>query len=152
MCDINFRSKSYRLNGCFDGKENWRPVIKNKKKTGAEFPMEQELEDVFREALKDRIFRKNDYVFINPESGKPWTHRALDSMYRRVAKKAGYPKVTLEMFGRHSWVTQRLDEGWTYTDISKWTLNTEAVLQKYYANVTKATRAAVIALREKIGG
>ena len=55
----------------------------------------------------------------------------------------GYPEATLEVFGRHSWVTQRLDEGWTYTDISHYTLNDAATLQRLYSNVTKATRRSV---------
>ena len=128
---------------------NFKALLKNKEFTGAEFPMEPEVEKIFRDALKGRAYGPSDYVFVNPRTGRPWTHCALDRVYKKAATKAGYPKVTLEMFGRHSWVTKKLNEGWTYTKISTWTLNTVAVLEAFYANVTKATRVAIIEMKKR---
>jgi len=37
----------------------------------------------------------------------------------------------------------RLREGWAYTEISHYTQSDVTTLQKYYSNVTKATRRSV---------
>ena len=146
--DIDKRKGSYFLNGSFGQKNDYQPFLKVKSTTGAEFPLE-DVSEIFTSALKNRIVGPDDFVFINPELGKPWTHNQLDGVFRRASKKAGYIRVTLEMFGRHSWVTKKMNEGWNFTEISSWSLNSVAVLQSRYANVTKATRQKVIELRRR---
>jgi hypothetical protein len=95
------------------------------------------------EAIRTREGNLDDFVFVHPQTGKAYQHQTLDKFFREARDALGYPEATLEVFGRHSWVTQRLDEGWTYTDISHYTLNDASTLQKFYANVTKATRRSI---------
>ncbi|MBF0169777.1 MAG: hypothetical protein HQK87_01585 [Nitrospinae bacterium] len=117
--------------------------------------MDAAMVELVRGALTGREGSLEDFVFIHPRTGKPYQHQTLDKIFGEARKALGYPEATLEVFGRHSWVTQRFDEGWSYTDISHYTLNDVATLQKFYANVTKATRRTVSKIgrmRTRVGG
>ena len=122
------------------------PFTKNVEKTGAEYELDDEDIRIIKMALADRKVNSNDPLFTNGRSGQAYTHRSLDNKFRRARIKAGYPDITLEQFGRHSWVKQRLDEGWSFTEISHQTLNDVGTLQKFYANVTVRNRRAVTPL------
>lgn len=95
------------------------------------------------------IYLGQQCIFVNAENGRAWTHRQLDGVYRRAALKAGFSKVTLEMFGRHSWVTNKLNEGWSLTDVAHWALDRVSTIESHYANVTAAVRQSVMDINEQ---
>jgi len=74
-------------------------------------------------------------LFLHPTAiGDHLQHQIIGELFVKAREALGYgEEITLETFGRHCWVTQRLDEGWTYTDISHYTLNDPKVLMDYYA-------------------
>ncbi len=98
---------------------------------------------VIAEALKGRVYGPDDYVFLN--KGKPYTHNALSLIFRRTREMAKY-EVTLNEFGRHSWATQRLEEGWSFSQVSMFLLNSAEMVEKKYSNITPAVRKAIINL------
>ncbi len=104
---------------------------------------------IMREALNGRVYGPNDYVFINPETGGPYTHNSIGKAFDKAKRRAGLD-ITMNEFGRHSWATQKLSEGWSYTDIAMFLLDTVVTVERNYANVTKATRKAVLELKSRL--
>ncbi len=140
--DFDFSAGTYKLNGAFD-EENYKPFPKVAGRAGAEFEMDAEDIAIVREALKDRIVQPDSYIFVNPRNGKAITHHVINNIFYRARQATGYTEITLEQFGRHSWVKKRLDAGWGFTQISHYTLNNVATLQKFYANVTVTNRKVI---------
>jgi len=144
--DINFAKGEYCVTGAFD-KEERKPFPKVGNTTGAVFPLDEDMVAILSIALADRVYGPDDYVFLN--KGEPYTMNALGKIFLKARKKAGYYKVELNEFGRHSWATQRLSEGWSFSQVAMFLLNSAAVVEKRYANVTRATRQAVIELHKR---
>lgn len=143
--DVDFRAKEYAVNGAFD-QETYKPLLKVGATTGTVFPLDDGLAAIVGQALAGRMYGPDDYVFSNPHSGEHYTHRALNNLYDRARKKVGFGHVELNEFGRHSWATQRITEGWSYDQVAMFLLNSPQVVAQRYANVTIATRMAVIDL------
>lgn len=144
--DINFAKGEYCVAGAFD-KEERKPFPKVGNTTGAVLPLDEDMVAVLKEALADRVYGPEEYVFLN--KGKYYTMNALGKIFLKARKKAGYYKVGLNEFGRHSWATQRLSEGWSFSQVAMFLLNSATVVEKRYANVTRATRQAVIELHKR---
>ncbi|VAX15667.1 hypothetical protein MNBD_NITROSPINAE01-1728 [hydrothermal vent metagenome] len=103
---------------------------------------------ILKKALKDRIYGPDDYLLINPKNGSFYNYNEIGKIFMRARKKAEY-NVELNEFGRHSWATQRLSEGWSYDQVAAFLLNTAAVVEKNYTNVNVAVRKSIISLHEK---
>lgn len=144
--DIDFRKLEYKVIDSFD-KNREKPFPKIRSKAGAVLPLDDGIGDkaaLLRSVIGDRI---SGYVFINPNCGKPYTHNMLRRIFEDARKTAGYT-ISPNEFGRHSWATQRLAEGWTYDQVAMYLLNTATVVEKRYANVNVAVRRAVIKLHQ----
>jgi len=147
--DVVFSKMEYIVNGAFDG-ETYKPFPKTRETGGSVFPMDEEQADIIRQALAGRVYGPEDYVFINPRSDGPYTMQALGKIFIRARKKAGFQAITLNEFGRHSWATQRLNEGWTFEQVALFLLNSADMVRKRYAKVTKAARVAVINMHKNM--
>jgi len=141
--DVIFSKMEYVVGGAFD-RETYKPFPKVKETGGSVFPLDEELVAIVRESLAGRVYGPEDYVFINPKSGGPYTMNALGNLFSRARKIAGFQNITLNEFGRHSWATQRLSEGWSFEQVALFLLNTAEIVKDRYARVTKAARIAVI--------
>ncbi len=145
--DMSFKRGEYYIGGAFD-KEVYKPFPKVKEKGHVAFPLSHELKAILKEVLKDRVYSPEDYVFINSESGKPYTQSVLDKIFTKARKKAGY-KVTLNEFGRHSFAVQLLESGATYTQVAVALNNTAQVVEKNYSKWNVAEKAKIINMRNK---
>ena len=143
--DVIFSKSEYVVINAFD-MENLKDVPKEKKTAGAVFPLDDEHIAIIMESLsfKDGIYGPDDFVFSNPRTGGQYTMNSLLKVFYRIRKKAGFPSITLKGFGRQSFATQRLNEGWSYAEVGLFLLNTAQVVKDRYAVVTKAARVAVI--------
>ena len=141
--DVIFSKMEYKVAGAFD-REEYKPFPKTRETSGAVFPMDEEHAAIILEALAGRVYGPEDYVFINPRTGGSYTMHALGKIFSRAREKARFQSITLNEFGRHSWATQRLNEGWSFEQVALFLLNSAEVVRKRYARVTKAARVAVI--------
>ncbi len=144
--DVDTNKMEYVVRDAFD-EEVDKPFPKVSKTAGAVFPMDEEMVAIYKEATKDRICRPMDYVFLNSQ-GRHFLHTSLSTVFDKARKKAGY-NIALNEFGRHSWATQRIEAGWSFDQVAQFLLNTGVMVEQKYANVTKATRAAILKLHEK---
>jgi len=145
--DINFSKGEYYVTGAFD-KNTYKPFPKIQDKSGATLPLNERTVEILKNALKDRIYGPDDYVFINPKNGFFYNYNEIGKILMQGRKKAEYD-VELNEFGRHSWATQRLSEGWSYDQVAAFLLNTAAVVEKNYTNVDVAVRKSIINLHER---
>jgi integrase len=146
VCDVSLTNREYKVVGTFD-QEVWKPFPKVKGRAGAAFPMDDEMVAVVREALEGRVYGPQDYVFINPSTGRAYTHKSLGCAFEKARKRVGID-ITMNEFGRHSWATQKLAEGWSFSEVAIFLLDAVATVENNYANVTKATRRAVLTLKQ----
>lgn len=145
--NVVFSRMEYTVTGAFD-EEQYKPFPKVGSTTGAVLPIDEELASLFSQAISNRTCGPDDYLIINPNTGKPYKAVTLNSIFRKARKKAEFPSVTLNEFGRHSWATQRLNEGWSFDQVALFLLNSPDVVRRRYVNVTKATRSAVIEIHK----
>jgi integrase len=153
--DIDFSQAEYVVRGSFD-KEIYKSIIKVKEKVGALFPLSESMVAVLKEALADREVGPDDYVFINPNKGKEFSHDDLTKILIRAIQRLTEKRraegiaidyhVTLNEFARHSWATQRIDDGWSFEQVSAFLLNSPQVVASNYANITKGTRQKILDL------
>lgn len=146
ISDINFPKAEYRVLDSYDV-ETEKPFPKVRDRAGSILPLDDGIGNkltFLKEIVDDRI---SGHVFINPNCLKPYTHNALRHIFDDARTAAGYD-ITLNEFGRHSWATQRLSEGWTYDQVAMFLLNTAAVVEERYANVNVAVRRAVVELHQ----
>ena len=85
-----------------------------KQKEEREIPLYQSLGDVFSAAQ----LSLSEYVFINPDTGTPYTKNINRDIFNPAAKRAGV-SIKLNNFGRHSWGQQMADKGVDFNVISK---------------------------------
>lgn len=147
--DISFSKKEYTVNDAFDEEEE-KSFPKVKATAGAVLPMVGELADLLRKAIAGRT-ALDDYVFLNPTTKRGYKAVTLNTIFRRARKAAGFLTITTNEFGRHSWATQRLNEGWSFDQVAIFLLNSPEVVRKRYANVTRATRTAILQLHARSG-
>lgn len=140
--DIDFNRGEYRVAGAFD-REVYKPYPKARRYAGAALPLDEKTVDIIHRALEGRVYGPDGWVFVNPRTGEHLTSGALKETFRRARLKAGYA-VSLNEFGRHSWATQRLAEGWTFDHVAMFLLNSAVVVERRYANVTTAVRRSII--------
>ena len=110
---------------------------------GAAIPMDHEdvyLVDIFRKAIGGRA-GLDDFVFINSNTGRGYKAVTLNSIFRDAREKAGFLTITANEFGRHSFATRKIEEGWSFDHVSVFLLNSPEVVRKRYANVTRALYA-----------
>ena len=85
-----------------------------KQKEEREIPFYESLADVFSAAQRSL----SEYVFINPDTGRPYTKNINRDIFNPAAKRAGV-SIKLNNFGRHSWGQQMADKGIDFNIISK---------------------------------
>lgn len=146
--DIAFERGEYYVGGAFD-QEAYKPFPKVEGKGGVAFPLNDKLKAILADALKDRIYGPDDWVFINPNSGKAYTLRSLDAIFRKAQKLTGY-KITLNEFGRHSFAVQHLAEGATYTQVAVLLNNTAEVVETNYSRWNTAQKAKILSIRRAV--
>jgi len=72
-----------------------------------EFPMTDELYDLLSSIPANLRHR---HVFINPITGKPYSHHITPILYR-ACDKLGWPRIAVKNFCRHSFATNLLADG-----------------------------------------
>ena len=139
----------YIVQRAFD-QETLVPIIKVAGTTGAVIPLTAEQRTLLREALEGRIYGPDSFVFVNPNQGlvKPYTHGALAHIFESASKRAGYA-LEINEFGRHSWATQKINEGWSFKDVAIFLLDRAETIESCYANVTSATRLSTLRINAK---
>ena len=85
-----------------------------KQKEEREIPFYEALIDVFSAAQ----LSISEFVFINPDTGKPYSKNINRDIFNPAAKRAGV-SIKLNNFGRHSWGQQMPDKGIDFNIISK---------------------------------
>ena len=148
--DVNLSAKEYSVIVAFD-EEVEKPFPKVAGTAGGSFPMDDEMVSIIRESLAGRVYGPDSRVFINPEHGaaeRPYTHRALANVYDRARRRAKY-SVDLNEYGRHSWATQKINEGWSFDQVAVFLMDRVSTVEANYVNITAATRQAVIDLHSQ---
>jgi len=124
--DIRWKDNVIHFQHNFSGNNN-RLTSKLKNGKDFEFPLYGELRDLLN-GLPRSI---TGYVFINPNTGEPYTrhfYRLLDTAF----KHAGIPRMPLKNFTRHSFINSLLDQGWHDTDVADLTGHDPETLRKNY--------------------
>ncbi len=148
--DVSFSKGVYYIRNAFD-EEELKEFPKVAETGGAAIPMDHEdvyLVDIFRKAIGGRS-GLDDFVFINTITGRGYKAVTLNSIFRNAREKAGFLTITANEFGRHSFATRKIEEGWSFDHVSVFLLNSPEVVRKRYANVTRATRSAILRLHSK---
>ncbi|MGK7345055.1 MAG: tyrosine-type recombinase/integrase [Candidatus Nitrospinota bacterium M3_3B_026] len=147
--DIDFSRGEYRVAGAFD-RDVYKPYPKARRYAGAALPLDEKTTDIIKRALKGRVYGPDCFVFADRRTGDAFTHSQVEGPFKTARRKAGYT-ISLNEFGRHSWATQRLSEGWTFDHVATFLLNTASVVENRYANVTTAVRRSIIDLHSARG-
>lgn len=102
----------YRYTGSFD-RNQYVPFPKVKDMAGDECPLSEVAKDILKKASR-RIPKPqlDDFVFINPDTGKVYTYDNLLNIFHEARNKAGYPEVELNTWGRHTKAQTMLEEGY----------------------------------------
>lgn len=144
--EVAFEREEYYIGGAFD-KEHYKAFPKVEDKGGMAYPLTDALKAILKDALKDRVYGPDDWVFLNPDSGKHYTQSTADKIFTDARKKTGY-KITLNEFGRHSFAVQHLAAGASYTQVAVLLNNTAEVVEKNYSRWNTAQRAKILKMRE----
>ena len=107
----------YRYTGSFD-RGHYKPFPKVEDKKGDEFPISEEGKAILNLALKDRIFKGEEFVFINPNNGKVYSYIALLKIFTTAREKAGYPDVQMNTWGRHTKAQKLIEDGLSYEQVA----------------------------------
>ena len=136
--DLKFERGYLTIQNIFD--DGGRLVPFTKTKTLKVLPIIQELTDLFK--------ADSDSPFVFSREGKPYTPKSLNRIWKRASKKANkkYKTPVLNPYNslRHSWATQRLNEGFSLDEISHVLGHTTTTMSKRYAKYETKKLAGVI--------
>lgn len=149
--DFDFKKNIYTINGAFD-LETYKPFPKVKSKQGEQFPLTDELKEIVKSAIaeskrnakREQLF-PDDFLFLN-QKGAHIGHSVLSRKFAETVDKLNY-RITLNQFMRHSWATQKLDDGWTFDQISIFLSNDSSQVKESYTNVTTITKENIIKMK-----
>lgn len=120
LANVDFRRKTIALRGTKNG-------------TDQSLPMTPEIEMLLRQRKGISNMR---YVFCTI-NGKPYFRQTVRGIWSKANKKAnkvyGVPIVALKNGTRHSFITQKIHEGYTPSQIGAITGNTAVIIERNYA-------------------
>jgi len=134
----------YCYTGSFD-RNNYVPYPKVRDMAGDECPLSNEARDILKKAL----FRvpkpdEDDFVFINPGTGKVYTYDDLLDIFHEARKKAGHQVVELNTWGRHTKAQTMLEDGFDAKFIANRLGDKDGeTILKSYATSTAGYKAGV---------
>ena len=145
--DINLKKKVYMVGGAFD-LENYKPFPKVQDHAEEEFPITDRLFEILKQALKDRVYGPDDFVFLN-RIGRHYTDSRLRKIYNKARKQSGYLSISLNVFGRHSKGLQLKFAGASDEEIADILGNTPEIVRQTYTHVEAGRKAKILSLLDK---
>ena len=73
--------------------------------------MSQPLRDWIETHVDPKARLKREPLFVNPRSGNPWAHKALQDVWNRAVKAAGLPPISLYNGTKHTSATDAIRRG-----------------------------------------
>ncbi|TVR02772.1 MAG: site-specific integrase [Desulfovibrionales bacterium] len=122
------------------------PAERNKTKKSKTIPLSREA----MELLKKRRDNGSEYVFPNPETGKPIRH--LFWTWDKIRKEAGLPEVRIHDL-RHSYASLLVNSGRSLYEVQKLLGHTQLSTTQKYAHLAHDTlKQATEIVGQKVGG
>ena len=144
--DLDFKANVYRIGGAFD-MENYKPFPKIEDHAEEEYPITENLKEIFNRVLKNRVYGFHDFVFLN-RTGYYYKDSRLRKIFNRARKKAGYESYTLNVYGRHSKGLQLKLAGASDEQIASILGNTAKIVNETYTHVEAGGKAKILSLLE----
>ena len=129
----------FRRSGAFD-RGRYKPFPKNKKTKGEEHPISDKGKEILKRATTDRIFRKDEFVFINPDTKKHYCYKSLQTIFSKARKAAGYPEIRLYAWGCHTKAQGLLEGGASFEQVGLVIGKSAYTVGKSYASPTAGIR------------
>ncbi len=116
-CSDVISEKTISISATFSGTV-YREKRKGKKSRPVSIPIHPESQDYI--SLRARNNLPGAFLFVSPQTGRPFGKNALQRMWARLRKKMGITAdVRLYDFTRHSFVTNHLNSGTSIYKVSK---------------------------------
>jgi len=153
ICDIDLLRGCYFHGGSFDyypgvNEETYKPYPKNRNRASDANPLTKELRQIVESAVGGRNnLAAEDWLFINPRSGKPYTHNVVRNLWYRARKKAGL-SAGINMGTRHSWATQRIAEGFQPHEVAMFQGNSGKIVERRYVDTNPDVKRQVMEFRQ----
>ncbi|MBR34403.1 MAG: hypothetical protein CMH78_02800 [Nitrospinae bacterium] len=129
----------FRRSGAFD-RGRYKPFPKNKKTKGEEHPLSDKGKEILKRAMTDRIFRKDEFLFINPDTKRHYYYKSLQTIFAKAKVSAGYPEVTLYAWGCHTKAQELLEGGASFEQVGLVIGKSAYTVEKSYASPTAGIR------------
>ena len=120
-------------------------------KTGKQkrLPVGEELADWIAQHVDPAGRLTQSFLFANPRTGDPWTHRALENAWRKAIAFAGVPYVPLYEGTKHTFATDAIRRGVPERLLQRFLGHADLHSTRRYARL--ADNALVAVLRPDVG-
>lgn len=95
----------------------------------------------------NKIFNENDFVFLNPVSGKPWAITRLNELLKKVEQKTGF-HIHPHML-RHTFATQAALSGIDRSKVQNFIGHKNMSMTDYYKYSTKEGKQKLVNIMDK---
>lgn len=132
--DVNIGNESITVSATFSGNV-YREKRKGRNAKAVMIPIHPEILDFMREKVTNNL--PEAFVFLNPNTGRPYTENAIRRVWDSIRKKAGISK-SLRLYDatRHSFASQLVNTGSTLFKVSRLLGHTSSKTTERYAHAS----------------
>jgi len=107
----DYRDGWLTVDKAFKGKFVASPIRGTKTGKPKRLPVGEELGDWIEKHVDPAARLTQSFLFVNPRTGGPWTHRALENVWRKAIAQADVPYVPLYEGTKHTFATDAIRRG-----------------------------------------